>query len=463
MRRSFNITFLLLAPCLFASGKASAKDAAKPAQIRTEQSFDRSRQLLVSGGSFKQRVELLRVLESLRDTTLKSLGQPLLSYPVARPILCVFRPSLAADTPPKLAIIEDPGGIKLQAEFPPFDGPPSAEMERFLLGAVLMELSVRPGPGVGAHPPGHTPTTPRWLVDAILHKHRNPDPLLAPIDLRALLDAGEVPSVRLVLTRPEEDPILSSQTEVDLARCLLGLLANRDDSREGFRRLLQADSLSQPIDILLKCFPSLPRTESGLLREWTLQVAAAGTQSERISLNGVQTEAQIQNLLQIDLTSPVSGEHHVFPLEQFEDFMRLPGSRDLLTARALEWGALRSRAHFLFAPVLTMYAEACASLAAGKTAGIAQRLKQGTLERESIAAKLSRIHDHLNWYEAVAAPRSVSPQLNEMYRILDARPQVSDAVRRALDQAEREVRQNEEQQDLQRALEELRGRPKSGR
>ena len=49
---------------------------------------------------------------------------------------------------------------------------------------------------------------------------------------------------------------------------------------------------------------------------------------------------------------------------------------------------------------------ACQALAAGRTTGILRQLQLATLERESVAARLERIRDYLNWFEAVAAPRN---------------------------------------------------------
>jgi hypothetical protein len=229
---------------------------------------------------------------------------------------------------------------------------------------------------------------------------------------------------------------------------------------EGLAALLRADLTEKTFARLQLCFPSLPRSEAQLMREWTVHVAAAGTQAERIALDGSQTEAEIRNLLLFDYTAPESGVHSVFSIEQFTEILRLPGSREVLFSRRLEFESLRSRAHFLYAPVIDAYAAACNALAAGRTTGILRQLQLATLERESVAARIERIRDHLNWFEAVAAPRLPSAQLTEFYRLLDARPPVSEAVRRALDKAELELRQNEAQADIKRALKEARSRSK---
>jgi hypothetical protein len=295
-------------------------------------------------------------------------------------------------------------------------------------------------------------------VDVLVHEHHRPNPLLAPISLRDLIDSGNVPSPIQILSRPELDPRPSSPQDIDLARCLLQFLLNRPEGKEGVECLLRADLTQNPLPRLLACFPNLPRSEAQLLREWTLHVAASGTQGERIALDGPQTEAEIRDLLLFDHTDPATGVHSVIPLEEFTEILRLPGCREMLFARQLEWESLRSRGHFLYAPVIEAYAGVCNALAGGRTQGIVRQLQLATLERESVAARLERIRDHLNWFEAVAAPRNPTAKLQEFYRVLETKPPVSEAVKRSLDKAELELREREAQRDIELALEELRSR-----
>lgn len=451
---------------------------------RQDQTSDREQQILVSGGESAQRVRLLQQADALRETTLKALGQRQERYPRARPILCLLQPGRPSSSPPLMEVVEDPGGTKIVLRMPPLPVPeplrvaeasstgkwqllpPSTRapvrVERALVGAFLTELSLRPEPGKPSR--REAPRIPRWLVDVILHRHHRPNPLFAPTQLRELLDSGQIPSPLPLLTRPEAEPVPSSATEIDLARCLWSMLYNRSDGPEGLLSLLRADLSENPLGKVLGCFPSLGRTEADLLKEWTLQVAAIGTEGERVALDGPQTEAEIKNLLQLDFVDPSTGEHRVYPLEQFADFIRLPGFRNHLLTRELEWTTLRSRAHFLFHPVLDAYARICSQLATGRTQGVAQQLLLVTLERENISAKLQRIHDHLNWFEAVEAPRNPSALVQEVYRILERPHQkvpVPKSIHDALDKAEAELRkqvelarESEEQANIRRALDE---------
>ncbi|NBV87704.1 MAG: hypothetical protein EBS01_15865, partial [Verrucomicrobia bacterium] len=394
---------------------------------------------LVSGGAFAQRVALLRTASDLREVALQALGQRQLRYPAARPILLVLNPTLPSATQPQLSITEDPGGIKLQLTLPLPSATATPLVERAILTAVLTELAIRPGAAPSSATQNSIPVIPRWLVDALLHKSRHSNPLQAPVFLRQLLDTGKFPSLPSLLTRPESDPIGSTAQEVDLHRCVLSLLRSWEGSSAGLLKLLSLGISADPFRTLELCFPLHNGTEASLQREWTLHLAASSSQVEMVALDGPQTEAEIQKLLLLDLTDPDTGQHFNYPLSQFDDYLRLPGSKSLLITRQLEWVALRDRAHFLYNEVINTYILACRDLAAGKTKDLVRRLRNATLERESIAARLSRISDALNWFEAVAAPRKWTPQLAEFYRVLDELPPVSERVKAELDREERRL------------------------
>jgi hypothetical protein len=452
--RPLFLSLLLVAP-------AGAADRKPPAERRLEITSDQSRQLIISGGDLQQRMTLMRLLEGLRETTLRTLGQPLQAYPKARPILCVLMPETWPETQPRLELVEDPGGLKLQLMLPSAARLGPTQLQRTLLTALLSELAIRPVAAADRSPT--LAPAPRWLVDVLFHVHHRPNPLFAPINLRALIDSGHIPSPLPLLARPESEPVPSSPLETDMARCLLGFLLNRADGPEGILSLLRADLTAQTLQKLGACFPNLPHSEAELLREWTLHVAATGTQAERVALDGPQTEAEIRNLLLFDYTLPETGRHSVFSLEQFTEILSLPGCREVLLSRQLEWESLRGRAHFLYFPVIDVYASACGALAAGRTTGIPRQLQLATLERESLAARFERIRDHLNWFEAVAAPRISSPRLEEFYRILDGRSRPSVALKNALDKAEQELQRSEAQREIEAVLEDVSNRLKSSR
>lgn len=452
--------------------------AATPFPARPVQTTDQARQLLVQGGTFSQRVAVLRMAGEIRETLLKGLFLPLESYPVARPLLFVLNPVHPAEVPASFQVMEDPGGVKLQVRLsPPSEqivsqlsvASPGEEilpqLERTILAALMTELSLRPSKRLDARAdPSHDVilSPPRWLMDALLHKHHHPEAHFFPARLRGIFETNRIPSPQLLLARPENDIRASTDEEVDLARCLLWMLSNRPESRSGLRDVLKTDFTRAPVQSLQKIFPSLGNTPAALQKEWTLAIAAYGTQDEIRALDGRKTQSEIERLLELDLAEIETGKHLTFPLEQFSDFLRMSGARGVLMARQLEWMALLERGHFLYSAVIETYANICGELARGKTAGIAKRLREATLERESVSARLSRIHDYVNWYQAVAAPRQNSLKIKEFYRILDEKPRVSEAVSRALDKAETQLREHGEQEDILRVIEDVRRRRREG-
>jgi hypothetical protein len=417
---------------------ATAASAQTPPPVRPVKTSDQFSQLLVSGGDFPQRVALLRAASDLRTVVLEALAQPQLRYPAARPILLIINPLVSNRNQPQPRVTEDPGGIKLQLTFAPPTPTSAPQLERALVVTILTELAVRPNDSSKDPADYAAPQIPRWLVDALCHKAHHPNPLQAPVALLPLLDAGRLPPLTTLLLRPESDPISSTEEEVDLHRCLLSFLKNREDASTGFHKLLSTKTFGDPLRTLQSCFASINGTEDTLQREWTLHVATTSSQASIMALDGPQTELEIQNLLLLDVTDPDSGRHFSYPLSQFEDYLRLPGAKNLLLHRQLEFNALRDRAHFFYTEVINTYAAACNELAAGRTKEIVRRLRNATLERESIAARLSRIRDQLNWFEAVEAPRQWTPQLAEFYRALDELPPVSERTKTALDRAERD-------------------------
>ncbi len=492
MRHSAAIVLSLLAG---GAGLCSAESLSKtssaqkpPPPAKPVRTSDQFKQFLVTGGAFAQRVAVLRLAEELRETVLQAFGIPQESYPVARPLLFSIQTQAKQDTPPKFQVLEDPGGLKLHLPLPPLEEAPSNETtfqspggikikigqpappraadgptERSILAALLTELALRPDPRSPSTITQTESLAPRWLVDALHHKHHHRDPVLYPILLRPLLESGAIPSPLPFLIRPEQDPTPSSPEEIDLARCLLSLFLSQADGRAGLLQLLRTDCVTSPLYAVQKCFPALGKTEEELQRQWTLAVASYGTQHEMVAFNGPRTDAEIQKLLQLEITDLESGQYFSFPMEQFADYLRLKGIRQVLLARQLEWIALREKGHFLYTEVAATYASICNDLAQGKTSGVAARFRQATLERESVSARLSRIRDHMNWFEAVAAPRNESPRMKEFYRILDERPPVSAALKQALDRAEEQVRQEESKADVLRALEESKSRSKPSR
>jgi hypothetical protein len=178
-------------------------------------------------------------------------------------------------------------------------------------------------------------------------------------------------------------------------------------------------------------------------------------------MTGEESEGAIQRLVEIDVISSSTLKRVCYPMESFDEYLRLPGMRSVLQVRQAEFLALGTKVHFLYSEVVALYASLCGDLMQGRLAGLPVRFRQARLERESIAARLSRVRDFMNWYEASPAAGSSAAEFKEFYRLLDEGEKARAPISAALDALESKSRKAEEEADLGRALDESKGRKKN--
>ena len=404
---------------------------------------------------FSRRTSVLRSAVELRDHVLACLAQSKVSYPRARPIQIFLYPdrlpgNLSAET------VEAPDGFVFRLLVSAKEDFSGDLFLRAMVKAVLCEIGMRPSGSLDLTP--DKVRLPRWLVDGLLHAWRNPNALASLDELRTVFSNSEMPSLESVLLRQEEETRPSSTLELAMGRCLIAMLSNRADTSSGFSDFLHADPFSSPYLVLSRCFPSLGGTESDIQKEWTLQTASSSSQRSHITMTGEESEAMIQRLVEIDVVSSSTLKRVCYPIESFDEYLRLPGMRSVLQARRVEFLVLGTKAHFLYMEVVALYASLCGDLLEGRLAGLPARFRQAKLERESIAARLSRIRDFMNWHEATPAGGGAAIEFREFYRLLDEGERGRDAIKSTLDSLEARARKAEEEADLARVLEESKGR-----
>jgi hypothetical protein len=238
------------------------------------------------------------------------------------------------------------------------------------------------------------------------------------------------------------------------------MLSNRADSSSGFFDLLHVDPFVSPYLVLSQCFPSLGRTEAEIQKEWTVQAASLATQRSRMTMTGEESEEALRRLVEIDVINSTTLKRVCYPIESFDEYLRLPGIRSLLQARQVEFLAMGTKAHFLYSEVIGLYAALCGDLIKGQVAGLPVRFRQARLERESIAARLSRVRDFMNWYEATPGSSEGKVDLRKFYQILDEGEKGRAKISAALDALEASAQKMEEEADLARVLDESKGRKK---
>jgi hypothetical protein len=344
--------------------------------------------------------------------------------------------------------IEDPAGLKFQITFPEDALPETRPFQRLFLHALLLELALR-------DPSTHKPEAPpRWLVDALLDR-LCAESLEDPGEhLQPLLESGQIPSLETVLSRLETDPSPSSPADEAVARCLLNLVLGQRDVGPGILGLLQnPGNPGHACTRFLTLFPSLAANEAELQRVWTLQLASQATRRQRTQLDSIQTQREIQKLLEISVLNPL-GIPRTFQLEQFSEFLRLPGIKEILNSRHLEFSALLARAHFYFTEPLEIYADVCRNLAGGQTERQADRLQRARELCESSATSLARIREYLIWFNAERAPllRRSMAESPDRVGALSETPEKPGASRSSPDLEEENRKIREQEADLLEAI-----------
>jgi hypothetical protein len=89
-----------------------------------------------------------------------------------------------------------------------------------------------------------------------------------------------------------------------------------------------------------------------------------------------------------------------FPVGEFDQYLKRPGIRAVLSARHAAIIALGSHANALYRPVIADYEAVFASLSKGKTRGVRDRLAEGERTRSVVIRRTAEIADYLNWFEA---------------------------------------------------------------
>ena len=98
-----------------------------------------------------------------------------------------------------------------------------------------------------------------------------------------------------------------------------------------------------------------------------------------------------------------------FTIDQFPQFIKLPGAKNALKQQRAAIVGLSTRANAVFRPVLTGYDEIFALLGKGRTKRIAEKIADLEVYRNTVLHRMTEIEDYLNWYEATQSGGSSAP------------------------------------------------------
>jgi hypothetical protein len=184
--------------------------------------------------------------------------------------------------------------------------------------------------------------------------------------------------------------------------CLVELLLEQPNGRANMGRLLRRwpELHDDPVAALMKEFPGLGQDGGGLQKWWTLSVARFSASSRYRGLSAEQTDKELASVLEVEVVTGKKGEKKKFAVEDFAEFVKLPGSRPAMLATSGALVRLSTRANAIFRPVVAEYEKICGLLARRKTRGLAQRIANVERYRHAVLHRMAEVTDYLNWFEA---------------------------------------------------------------
>jgi len=411
-----------------------------------QRSVSKSGQFIVYCSDVRLRIAVTDYAETAKHDVLETLAQ---TDHWKLPVVIDLRRAATTDTQQPLRQVrmtETEGGWRVEIDVLLRDGEmKQVRFPQLITQAILLELAYRD------HPPEVGTTCiqpPAWLVEGLAQTMvvratgATPNAAL----FRQLIDTGRLPKIADFLKSNVEAMDATSLAVHDsCAASLLGMLTSTPEGRLALAKMVKGlrDSDGDPVAMLIKYFPALGGSETALEKWWTLGLAHSAAVDAQFALNVTETDARLTALLKLELVAdPKTQEKKEFALTDYKTFLKLPGAKQALVAQFNGLNALLAQAHPLLRPVVQEYARILNSLAKDKKHGMDDALGAVANYRELIVARMDKIDDYLNWYEATQMPEK-SGVFDDFLKSAKAAenwtpPKRNDAISRYIDQLQRE-------------------------
>jgi hypothetical protein len=371
--------------------------AARPSP--PERSISTSRQFLVYGADVRLRGAICELAEEAKRDVLQLLDRrdewttPIVvhaQYPQSN------RPEAARAA---LSFAQTGFGLRLQLDLTISSDASRLEIRRELLHAILLEMIYRRKTTLPAGASYVSP--PDWLLDGIPPRQSDFDQGELINLLRPPLNAHKITPLEEFL-RPRklsgfDAPSRSLYRAYSFA--LVDLLLHLPEGRGRLDRFIAdlSSTSNDPMADLGDHFPELLDADRAE-KAWSSHIAwlAAGQSFQMFSAE--ETERKLGELLSSRI--PGTARESRFRLDEYPRFIRNAPAKLALARLSLELSALTLRASPMYRQLICDYEKITALLARGKTIGVADRLTRLQESRNRIAARVQKIDDYMNWFEA---------------------------------------------------------------
>ena len=329
--------------------------------------------------------------------------------------------------PVSITLVSTVAGPKVDVAVRVGADPSKVFLQRHIVHALLLEIAYRERPPIRGGERFAQP--PWWLTEGFLQSIRAHSGGRDPDIFRSIVNTEKLPSLEKMFGQP---PVRldSAAGAVDRASAfaLCEALLRLPGGPANLGRFIRAwpDGSGDPLTLLAKHFPILGESPQTLAKWWTLQLAALGKSELLRGLSPVEADAELRDLLTLEIAAGKPPRNERFALKDFEKYIKLPGARPALRLAQVKIVTLSTKTHSLFRPILAEYSEVCGELASGKTKNAAERLARIERFRGSVLQRFGEITDYLNWYEATQTPGSTG-QFDRYLRAVES----SDAKKRA--------------------------------
>lgn len=406
-----------------------------------ERSDSASKQFTIYCEDVPLRMRVVSFVEDVKRDVLQMLGE---RDGWKAPIVITLDrtpPGGAPEPAAAVRLVESLAGFKVQIDVRIGRDPSAVNLQRHVIRAVLLEYAYR---DVGVKGGEAFRESPWWIIEGCMELARQREHGPNTDIFRRLLEINKLPPIEnFLMDRPDELGSTIRALDRSLAACLVQLLATQPDGRAGLARIVRGWPASDgaPLTLLKKEFPAIASDEATLQKWWTLNLAKFSAADRFQGLTVEQTDKQLAPLLSLEIPTGKGREKKTFGIADFEQYVKLPGSRAVLAERHAKIIALSTRANAVFRPILVDYEAAFSLLARGKTKGVSERLASVQKYRTTVLQRMSDIADYLNWFEAtqpVGTKHDFDEYLKTARDIAEEDRKQRDPIARYLDALERE-------------------------
>lgn len=411
-----------------------------------QRSVSRSRQFITYCPDIGLRMAVTGYVETLKGSVLDELGQgDHWKLPIVIN-LARLRTTTTGVPLCQMQIVNTEGGTRLEIDVAlREDQFKQVRFPQQVIRALLLELAYR------THPPGdgeRYAAPPAWLVEGLAERfqtHATQSEHNSAL-FQQLIETGRLPKIRDFLTNNVDEMDNTSRAVYDAcASSLVEMLVALPGGKSSLSAMVQSlpQAGGDPIEPMLKHFHALGGSEISLQKWWTLGLARESAASRFMGLSLAETEARITPLLKLQvITDEKKGTKTEFALADYKHYLKYRTARAALLLLENGFATVQIRAHPLLRPVVIEYQQIIASLAQGKTGRADASLQEASAYRAMVVARMDKIADYLNWFEATQTPER-SGAFDDYLKAaaaLDktAPPKRDDPISRYIDQVQRE-------------------------